>query len=139
VRPARALAQAVMSRSHENVEQLEIACTDPLALSERGKIFCVAGLAGLDRNEAVLALINKIIPDYRGATPEERDARWLANPSQDIVRVLYWWQLRALRADPGIIPVFDRLGLIDYWRSTGEWPDFCESEPESVCRQLKAR
>ena len=34
----------------------------------------------------------------------------------------------ALRRDPRFIALAARLGLVDYWRSTGKWPDFC-AEP----------
>ena len=33
-----------------------------------------------------------------------------------------------LRSDPRFMQVAAKLGLVDYWRSTGQWPDFC-SEP----------
>jgi len=33
-----------------------------------------------------------------------------------------------LRRDRRFMPLASRLGLVDYWRSTGKWPDFC-SEP----------
>ena len=29
------------------------------------------------------------------------------------------------------------LGLLDYWRRSGHWPDFCETEPGSVCAAMK--
>jgi hypothetical protein len=29
------------------------------------------------------------------------------------------------RQDPRFLQVAKRLGLLDYWRSTGKWPDFC--------------
>ena len=34
----------------------------------------------------------------------------------------------AMRSDPRFMPLARNLGLVDYWRSTGQWPDFC-SEP----------
>jgi DNA-binding winged helix-turn-helix (wHTH) protein/TolB-like protein len=38
-------------------------------------------------------------------------------------------EMKALRADPRFMPLAHRLGLVDYWRSTGRWPDFC-AEPD---------
>ena len=35
----------------------------------------------------------------------------------------------AMRSDPRFMPLARNLGLIDYWRSTGQWPDFC-NEPD---------
>lgn len=34
----------------------------------------------------------------------------------------------AMRRDPRFMPLAQRLGLLNYWHSTGHWPDFC-SEP----------
>jgi hypothetical protein len=34
----------------------------------------------------------------------------------------------AMRSDPRFMQVAAKLGFVDYWRSTGQWPDFC-SEP----------
>ena len=34
----------------------------------------------------------------------------------------------AMRRDPRFMALAARLGLVDYWRSTGKWPDFC-AEP----------
>jgi len=33
-----------------------------------------------------------------------------------------------MRSDPRFMQVAANLGLVNYWRSTGQWPDFC-SEP----------
>ncbi|HUO97595.1 MAG TPA: hypothetical protein VMU01_02955 [Rhizomicrobium sp.] len=41
---------------------------------------------------------------------------------------LFDTQTAEMRRDPRFMPLMQRLGLVDYWRSTGHWPDFC-SEP----------
>lgn len=48
-------------------------------------------------------------------------------------------ELKAFRADPRFMPLANRLGLVDFWRSTGRWPDFC-SEPDLPydCRAVAA-
>jgi hypothetical protein len=33
-----------------------------------------------------------------------------------------------MRRDPRFMSLAAKLGLVDYWRSSGKWPDFC-SEP----------
>ena len=33
-----------------------------------------------------------------------------------------------MRRDPRFLPLMKKLGLLDYWRSSGHWPDFC-AEP----------
>jgi DNA-binding winged helix-turn-helix (wHTH) protein/TolB-like protein len=35
---------------------------------------------------------------------------------------------RNMRQDPGFLPLASRLGLIQYWRQTGKWPDFCTDQ-----------
>jgi hypothetical protein len=37
--------------------------------------------------------------------------------------------LADLRANPRFIQVAAHLGLLDYWRRSGDWPDFC-SDPD---------
>jgi hypothetical protein len=39
--------------------------------------------------------------------------------------VLFRPEFDALRRDPRFIGIAARFGLVAYWRSTGEWPDFC--------------
>jgi hypothetical protein len=34
-----------------------------------------------------------------------------------------------LRSDHRFMVIADRLGLVDYWRTSGHWPDFC-SQPD---------
>jgi len=47
---------------------------------------------------------------------------------------------RALREDARFVPLASRLGLINYWRDTGNWPDFCtDPARRSECgAQLRA-
>lgn len=34
----------------------------------------------------------------------------------------------AMRADPRFMPLMRDIGLLDYWRSSNQWPDFCTDE-----------
>jgi TolB-like protein len=45
----------------------------------------------------------------------------------------------AMRRDRRFIGLMHDLGLLDYWRRSGHWPDFCETEPGSVCAAMKRR
>ncbi len=49
--------------------------------------------------------------------PIRYDNRWLFLPEK-----------RALRADPRFMPFAARLGLVDYWLDSDQWPDFCSEE-----------
>lgn len=44
------------------------------------------------------------------------------------VEALFRPQQEDLRADPRFIQVSAHLGLLDYWKRSGDWPDFC-SDP----------
>lgn len=50
---------------------------------------------------------------------------------------LFGPEAAAMRADPRFVPLVQRLGLLDYWRGSGHWPDFCAREPKSVCAKMR--
>jgi hypothetical protein len=43
-----------------------------------------------------------------------------------------------MRQDRRFVDLARTLGLLDYWRSSARWPDFCRSEPRSVCAAMRA-
>jgi len=54
--------------------------------------------------------------------------------------VLYWPSVAPLRRDPRFFAKMAQIGLVDYWRRTNRWPDFCR-EPglRYDCRSEAAR
>lgn len=57
-----------------------------------------------------------------------------------IYDALFRPQLRNFRRDPRFMIVAERAGLIDYWRSTGKWPDFCfEADQPYDCKAEAAK
>lgn len=42
---------------------------------------------------------------------------------------LFYPEMHAFRRDPRFMPLAQRIGLVDYWRKTNRWPDFCK-EPD---------
>ena len=40
---------------------------------------------------------------------------------------LFWPDLAAFRRDKRFWPFVSRIGLVDYWRASGKWPDFCST------------
>jgi hypothetical protein len=56
------------------------------------------------------------------------------------VELLFRPPLADLRADPRFMQVAAHLGLLDYWRRSGDWPDFC-SDPALPydCKKEAAR
>jgi len=76
---------------------------------------------------------------------EAEEAIHETNAALDQKQVLQAWFLftpvtRALRTDPGFVPLATRMGLIEYWRQTGKLPDFCtDPERRTECSsQLRA-
>ena len=41
---------------------------------------------------------------------------------------LFWPNLAEFRRDPRFMPLAVQVGLVDYWRSSGNWPDFCTGQ-----------
>jgi DNA-binding winged helix-turn-helix (wHTH) protein/TolB-like protein len=48
-------------------------------------------------------------------------------PSSYPPAYLFLPQTAAMRTDPRFMPLARKLGLVVYWRSTGQWPDFCSA------------
>jgi hypothetical protein len=46
-----------------------------------------------------------------------------------VIEVLFRPALKNFRRDPRMIVVAKRIGLLDHWRQSGKWPDFCR-EPD---------
>lgn len=55
-------------------------------------------------------------------------AQYYSPGRSDSPGFLFTPETAALRHDPRFIPLAAHFGLVDYWRRTGHWPDFC-SEP----------
>ena len=54
--------------------------------------------------------------------------------------VIFRPALKKFRHDPRFMQVADRLGLLDYWRSSGKWPDFCfEPDLPYDCKEEAAK
>jgi hypothetical protein len=67
------------------------------------------------------------------ADPRTRYSAMFFDPS-----FLFLPETAPMRRDRRLIDVVRKLGLIDYWRASGLWPDFCQTEPDSVCAAMKA-
>jgi len=55
-------------------------------------------------------------------------ARYQTTSCNCVESVLFFTLTAPLRRDPRFMQLAARLGLVDYWRTSGHWPDFC-SEP----------
>jgi DNA-binding winged helix-turn-helix (wHTH) protein/TolB-like protein len=77
-------------------------------------------------------------PDVRNLYPPEDD-RWLTAPppSLDTTR-LFAPTMAPFRDDPRFWSVALRAGLVDYWRTTQAWPDFCRDRLDT-CKSRAAQ
>lgn len=138
VQPLHSLLRAVTSHSAADVAQAGRECTGPDRLSGYQLGSCLQGLAMLGDLDDTFRLADRMFPDLRGPTPAAEESRWLANPGGTAyLFLLYHPSLAAMRADPRFLALVQRMGLADYWRTTGRWPDFCAAEPTSICASLK--
>lgn len=137
-RPARSLILALEERTPAAIAAFARDCADPNRLSWEGLAWCLLGLTTAGRLDDAFHISETLYPAKWAATEEERYQLWIADPPLGNVGLLFDAVLAPLRADPRIIPIFQRVGLIDYWKETGSWPDFCATEPESVCAEIQA-
>lgn len=49
--------------------------------------------------------------------------------------------LRKFRQDPRFMVIAKRIGLVDYWQTSGKWPDFCFTDPDQPydCKKEAAK
>jgi len=75
------------------------------------------------QNRALIALANFGRVDQAYRLMEDQNFQPFIEPSG-----LFRPEFAAVRADPRFMAIAARLGLVRYWRKTGDWPDFCTSE-----------
>jgi DNA-binding winged helix-turn-helix (wHTH) protein/tetratricopeptide (TPR) repeat protein len=74
-------------------------------------------------------------PDHRGLYPPNADG-WLLDPPLGLDPAwLFTPRMKPFRDDPRFWDVALRAGLVDYWLSTGAWPDDCEGQVAD-CKRL---
>ena len=79
-------------------------------------------LATLGKTDEAFAVAAKSTPDDN----LEGDTDMLFRPYAD-----------SLRRDPRFMPLAASLGLVDFWRRAGKWPDFCEARDRPYdCRAV---
>ncbi|HEY0437330.1 MAG TPA: winged helix-turn-helix domain-containing protein [Phenylobacterium sp.] len=138
IQPLHALVRAMNGRRAADIEAAARACSDPAGIGESASRYCVLILPGLGRLDDVFRLCDRLFPGLRGDSDARADALWLAAPdSEGFAYVLYAPMLAPMRADPRFAGLMERMGFADDWRRTGLWPDFCATEPGSVCGALR--
>ena len=79
-RPYQAIARALETGAAADIAEVERECAEPAKLArERGRL-CLQALVALDRVDTFFAVAPAYFPEQLGATREQRDTRWLAEP-----------------------------------------------------------
>jgi DNA-binding winged helix-turn-helix (wHTH) protein/TolB-like protein len=92
----------------------------------------VKALAVLDRIDDAFALLSQV----RGPLPPLMDLA----PTNPGTMFLFAPETARLRADPRFWTVANQQGLVSYWITTHDWPDFCGKEqPLAQCQASAAR
>jgi DNA-binding winged helix-turn-helix (wHTH) protein/TolB-like protein/Tfp pilus assembly protein PilF len=76
-----------------------------------------------------------------GATDAAFSAAMRSSQSDALdTEALFRPSAESLRRDARFMPLAVRLGLVEFWRRTGKWPDFCEAPDRPYdCRAVAAR
>jgi DNA-binding winged helix-turn-helix (wHTH) protein/TolB-like protein len=106
----------------------------------RAAIMAATGAHGLPPGLAVqmLSALGEIDNAFEVADRYVRDPRFQRLYGLSQIGFLFGPATSPLRQDRRFVDLARTLGLLDYWRSSARWPDFCESEPRSVCAAMRA-
>jgi DNA-binding winged helix-turn-helix (wHTH) protein/TolB-like protein len=140
MRPSGAMLKALRTKSAADIAAFQKACSNAAYGYSTAGAICLSGFGQLGLNDTAFDFLDHVMPDLRGATPAEAEARWLEHPAAITIyaKLLMNPVMARLREDIRFIDVVERIGLLAYWRSSGRWPDFCETETKSVCAAMKA-
>jgi hypothetical protein len=92
-------------------------------------------LARLGDVDGAYAYANRLYPARKGRIEAEEETLWLDHLDGADTLYLTVPTTGAMRRDPRFLPLADRVGLLDYWRS-GRLPDFCTKAHEPVCARI---
>ena len=123
-------------RDSKDSSQTKGAAQTVVAAAETGRF---------DRLDAVLALAllgdvdDALLQAERYYGPGRLNATLGRDSTLDMA-ILFLPAARVVRRDPRFMALAVKLGLVDYWRKSGKWPDFCnEPSPAYDCRAEAAR
>lgn len=82
-------------------------------------------LAYFGHVDAAFRAIESRFENYNSRRPNSGPVRWLFSP-----------QMRSVRADVRFMSLAARIGLVEYWIESDQWPDFCADEKLSYeCKE----
>ncbi|MEO5577944.1 MAG: TIR domain-containing protein [Sphingomicrobium sp.] len=115
---------ARINPTSENVDRAIADARAPLGRSPRAVGFLIQALAEFGRDSEVYLLIDQLSGETAAYSTE----------------TLFRPALRRFRQDPRFMSVAKTLGLLQYWKTTGKWPDFCsETDLPYSCEKEAAK
>ncbi len=116
---------SLVRRDHDPAKTAAFA-TDVLANLAAGRT---------DLNRAIRDLVGV------GATEAAFNVAQRATPADPLdTEVLFRTQADGMRRDPRFMPLAAKLGLVEFWKRTNHWPDFCEAKDRPYdCRAVAAK
>jgi len=98
---------------------------------------CLIQMVRLGAIDDAFRFAAQAYPDHRNLYPVTSD-EWVTQPWQwPDTTWLFIPPMKPFRDDPRFWDVAVRTGLVNYWQSTGSWPDFCQPQLDS-CKRLGA-
>jgi hypothetical protein len=98
--------------AEESGKPADVARARNVALAATGKVYAIAAaieaLSVLGFTDDAFAVAQRFTPRRAGDSA-----------------FLFFTLTAPLRRDPRFLELAARLGLVDYWRNSGHWPDFC--------------
>jgi DNA-binding winged helix-turn-helix (wHTH) protein/TolB-like protein len=129
------IAVALHYRRPQDIQGVVDDCKRFDDLGAEARRTCFVAFIVLGRLEDAFWLADRFYPDQRGATWQAREVRpgFMIPPAYLSVR-----EAAPLRADARFRDVVERIGLLNYWKSSHHAPDFCLTERAPVCALLNS-
>ena len=110
--PSRGFEYFILARKDPtpaNIDRAIAQTKAELGRDSRATGFLIQAYGEFDRNESIFDAL----------------AAWQGTDFRQVLQPLFRPSLRKFRHDPRFMIVATRFGLVDYWRKSGKWPDFC--------------
>jgi DNA-binding winged helix-turn-helix (wHTH) protein/TolB-like protein len=132
------LLQAETTRDRTLLRKAIGACFETFGKRTSRDEVCLFMMVRMGALDEAFRFAQLAFPDVRNLYPPEDD-RWLTAPPPSLDTTwLFAPRMAPFRNDPRFWSVALRAGLVDYWRTTQAWPDFCRGQIDA-CKTRAAQ